>query len=463
MERRGLYSSEPLAWLNQDGRLLVLNERKPAWAAVNESAAWILRFCAERPLRTREEIWRTYVAEVGPASMQDIETALAGLEAAGLLRNSAEDRGSATGGATPTSTPAYRVEHLYVELLARCNLRCIHCYMAGSPQRRERLDADEVIDLLRQFHDAEGRYVTLSGGEPLLYPEFPRVAAAVAELRLAGTIITNGTVVRDGHLALLDEQGFQVAVSLDGASAQTNDHIRGRGTYAKVVRSLDALLERLGPERVVLSCSPNRVNWHEVPDLIEWARRRGIRRVNLSMIEKAGRGASNWPELALTEHQRTEFIVTVYELALKLVGQLEIDFNDTRNILEVFATDRGPGELHPLWRGVRVDSVGDCYPSTFGSEPRFLLGNIRDIPLGQVLASPVLSQLYELLLDRFQKIPRCSACAWRQLCRGGGVTATYYATGDLLRPDLNCAGYLQAFPRIALALAELEGGPSCAS
>jgi radical SAM protein with 4Fe4S-binding SPASM domain len=443
------------AWLEHAGWLVALDRTRPHWAVLNGTAAWMVERCQIGKGRSLPQITSAFEERFGPVSSQEMAQWLAKLEAEGLLVR-AEERPAFDPPLAP-NFESYHVEHLYLELLARCNLRCVHCYMAGGPNRAERLETDEVLAVLGDFRNTGGTYVTLAGGEPLIYPEFPVVAGEVARLGLRGSVITNGT--HGGkHLALIDELGFNLAISLDGITPQVQEAIRGKGTWPLVMATIDRALAVLGPDRFILSFTPMKANLDDLPGLIDFAHVKGIRRLNLSLFEEVGRAVNSAPSLRLSNADRMRIITIAYERALELIGEVEIDFNDTRNILARFAPDWRPEDLHPLWRGVRINSSGEVYPSSFTCAEDFRLGNIRQQPLPEILRSPVLRELYEALQWRLERTPQCRACSWGQICRGGSPTSAWYATGQLFAPDAYCAGYLKTFPEVVLRLADLGNG-----
>ncbi|HXZ00014.1 MAG TPA: radical SAM protein [Stellaceae bacterium] len=447
------YFAAPLSWLAHDGKLLAISRLRPRWAVLNETAAALVHSCDAEEGRSIEDIEAAFRRRFGPVARPELAEWLGRLEESELLFR----RPGGTLPAAPSGFDGYRVEHVYLELLARCNLRCVHCFMGGAPEREERLEPEEVTALLEEFAAAGGRYVTLSGGEPLIYPEFAAVARKVAALSLHGTVITNGVSLRPSALALMDSLGFNLAISLDGITPAVNKRIRGRGS-APVIAAIEQALERLGPERVILSFTPVKANLEELPALFDFIEQKGIRRLNLSIYEEVGRAAEFAPELTLDAADRRRLMHIVYHKAVALAGRVEIDLNDTRDILSQFSAERSTVELHPLWRGVRITSSGEVFPSSFGAVERFRLGNIRQTPLGTLLRSAVLSELYAALLDRDAKTEKCRDCAWRQICRGGSVASAYCATGELYAPDAYCDAYLAVFPAVAVALAELETG-----
>ena len=273
------YRASSLNWLNHDGRLIAIDRVQPRWAVINETAAAIVRHCDEDGGRDLAAIRENFRAQFGPVEPAELTDWIADLVNAGLLR---DDGHPAPAPKTQHDFATYRVEHVYIELLARCNLRCAHCFMSGAPERTETLEREEVFALLDTFAAAGGRYVTLSGGEPLLYRQFEDVARYAIALGLYSTVITNGTVLKPARLALLDELGFNIAISIDGITPDVNKRIRGRDP-AKAIDAIDRALARLGPDRVVLSFTPVKANLDELENIFAFVEQKGIRRLNLSL------------------------------------------------------------------------------------------------------------------------------------------------------------------------------------
>lgn len=447
------YSAVPLGWVQHADRSLAISRVQSRWAALNETAASLLRACESDGGRTLADLHAGFQARFGTVEPSELAGWLDNLAQAGLLTGDAAR-------AQPRPRADYRVEHVYIELLARCNLRCVHCFMGGAPEREEELTPAQVFTLLDDFAAHGGQYVTLSGGEPILYRDFPAIARHVAELGLYGTVISNGISLRQEQLQLLDRLGFNVAISIDGITPEVNKAIRGRSP-AKAIDAIDRTLRLVGPDRFILSFTPVKANIGELPKLFDFIEQRGIRRLNLSLYEAVGRAVDYTDMLTMDAADRLRLIRTVYEKAIDWIGKVEIDFNDTRNILSQFTESRASSELHPLWRGVRVTSSGEVFPSSFGAVERFRLGNIRDTAFGALLDSEVLSTLYNDLLDRDAKTPKCRDCVWRQICRGGSVASAFCANGEIHSPDAYCDAYLAVFPQVAVTLAELAPtGPS---
>ena len=73
---------------------------------------------------------------------------------------------------------------LFFELTDSCNLRCRHCGSNCEPKNARYADTDMILDLIRQlkvdFKDREPR-ICLTGGEPLLHPDFEKITNAINE------------------------------------------------------------------------------------------------------------------------------------------------------------------------------------------------------------------------------------------------------------------------------------------
>src|SRR5262252_6753674 len=117
---------------------------------------------------------------------------------------------------------------LMLHLLGRCNLTCLHCYMDGSPTRREQLPLQPVLDAISECRDLGIGALYLTGGEPLMYRGLNQVLEAAAEVPgLKITVCTNGTLLKPSHCELLKGVNAQVNISIDG-ERYFHDHFRNQ-------------------------------------------------------------------------------------------------------------------------------------------------------------------------------------------------------------------------------------------
>jgi radical SAM protein with 4Fe4S-binding SPASM domain len=161
----------------------------------------------------------------------------------------------------------------------RCHLRCVHCYLGpdryAPPEGGER-DTAFWLSVLDQVAEAGCLNLLVTGGEPLVRPDFADVYAHAVRLGILVSVFTNGTLVGERELALFTELPPQlVEITLYGATAEVYEGVTGSaGSFERCLRGVDALLGRgvpVGLKAMVLSG-----NQHEIPRMREMARERGV-------------------------------------------------------------------------------------------------------------------------------------------------------------------------------------------
>lgn len=164
---------------------------------------------------------------------------------------------------------------VHLELTYACNWACVFCY---NPRRHDlrRLSGDEWVHVLEELRALGTLTLTLTGGEPLLHPDFFEVAGAARKRAFALRIFTNGTLVDDvvaDRLAALAPAGIEL--SLHGGKAETHDRTTGRaGSFDAMMAGVSHLLARDLP--VVLKTPLTRLNEDELEAMMTLAARLGV-------------------------------------------------------------------------------------------------------------------------------------------------------------------------------------------
>ena len=138
--------------------------------------------------------------------------------------------------------------NLYLTVTEVCNLRCRHCITdapARSAEGRARQMQPWLLDALREVFSAADYFAFVHGGEALVAPIFPEVLRAIQRARAGAGSRPNVHVLSNGMLLdaeqtrrLIDLGVTSLSVSLDGATAPTNDAIRVGGKFATIVQNL---------------------------------------------------------------------------------------------------------------------------------------------------------------------------------------------------------------------------------
>lgn len=131
----------------------------------------------------------------------------------------------------------------------RCNFRCAYCEASAGEALPEELSTAEAETLIDDLAVMRTRLV-LSGGEPLMRADLPRLLRRARDRNLALGLVSNAYLVSDLWSDLAGVPWFLFFTSLDGPRTY-HDGQRARGSFERVVESLDRFAERRVPTRMV--------------------------------------------------------------------------------------------------------------------------------------------------------------------------------------------------------------------
>lgn len=137
-----------------------------------------------------------------------------------------------------------------LELLPLCNMNCDMCYIRLSRaemEKRGRLhSADEWISLGKQMQQSGVLFLLLTGGEPLLFPDFRRLYTELRQMGMILTINTNGTLLDEDWADFFGKQKpRRINITLYGADDKAYETLcHYPGGYGKAVRAIRLLKER---------------------------------------------------------------------------------------------------------------------------------------------------------------------------------------------------------------------------
>lgn len=167
-----------------------------------------------------------------------------------------------------------------IEVTARCNLRCVHCFLnqtaaAGAGWAPE-LTTAELRRILDQMAEAGCLWLLLTGGEPFLRPDFLDIYTHAKKNGLLITLFTNGTLITEreaDHLAVW--RPFAIEITLYGRTRETYERVTGvAGSFDRCMRGIDLLLDRRLPLK--LKTMVLTINRHELEAMQAFAREKGI-------------------------------------------------------------------------------------------------------------------------------------------------------------------------------------------
>lgn len=130
-----------------------------------------------------------------------------------------------------------------------CNLRCAHCFLSCAPENEAfgLLSVEEIRARLEESVPLGVREYYFTGGEPFLHPRIVEILSLALSYGPT-TVLTNGTLLRPRHVeplaaaAAASAWSLEFRLSLDGFDADTNDPLRGAGSFERAMDGFELLL-----------------------------------------------------------------------------------------------------------------------------------------------------------------------------------------------------------------------------
>jgi Fe-coproporphyrin III synthase len=315
-------------------------------------------------------------------------------------------------------------------LTERCNSRCVTC----DYWRHGRVDMDlaAVKRLLPSLIRLQTRMVLISGGEPLLNPEWPDIAQVLRAAGLKLWLLTSGlSLVK--HARRATQLFDAITVSLDGTDRETYAAIRGLDAFDNVCAGIQAAAS--AGAMVAVRVTVQRANFRQLPAFVKLARRSGAQQVSFLAVDVAnphafGRVEDFSVNLALGPEDLPVFEQILSDMDRDYVEEFRSGFiaespRKLRHLHQYFSAVCGRGTYPPVRCNAPefsavVNSKGQVSPCFFITGPGDALW--RD-DLGAVLNSDSMIRLRgDIRAGARPECARCVCSLWRE-------------PGDFANPD----------------------------
>ncbi|MBF6619259.1 MAG: mycofactocin radical SAM maturase [Patulibacter sp.] len=315
------------------------------------------------------------------------------------------------------------------ELTYACNLACVHCLSSSGRRDPRELSTDECKAVIDELQRMQVFYVNIGGGEPTVRKDFWELVDYATAHQVGVKFSTNGSRIDAEVAAKLAASDYvDVQISLDGATADVNDYVRGPGSYDTAMTAMQHLSDA-GFEGFKLSVVCTRQNIGQLDEFKAIADRYGAQ-LRLTRLRPSGRGADTWDELHPLPHQQKE----LYDW-LVAHGE-DVLTGDSFFHLAAYG-DALPGlNLCGAGRVVcLIDPIGDVYACPFAIHDEFLAGNLRAEGGFQKVWRE--SELFQELRAP-QSAGACNSCQFFDKCRGGCMAAKFFTGLPMDGPDPEC-------------------------
>jgi len=198
------------------------------------------------------------------------------------------------------------------EITNACNLRCRHCYVAAGEKLDQELRTNEALRLVDELDRIGVTDITISGGEPFCRRDLWKIIGEIKYREIPFMLYTNATLLDEEKIKKLAEYNIKcIAVSLNGATAETHNFVQNANTFGRVLNAIKRLKDR--GIRVQALFTLMEVNAKEFDALTQLSRKLSVDSICIYPFYPQGRGKSNLDYLALDAKKTIEFLARATE------------------------------------------------------------------------------------------------------------------------------------------------------
>jgi MoaA/NifB/PqqE/SkfB family radical SAM enzyme len=252
----------------------------------------------------------------------------------------------------------------------RCNFKCDHCSIKGF-QGKKNARSFTIADVKELSRQADGlglANIVITGGEPLVFPDFDELVAAIDPQKFYITSDSNGWLLDDKKAKHLKAIGVdKIQLSLDSLNAKEHDDFRhAPGSFDRCMRAIDACLN--AGLSIILSTvvTKQRVHTQEFIDYLEFAKSKGVGTF-VTYAKPVGAWEGNYDAL-----------VTQDDMAY--MRELEKRYAVFTHLTPSYGLDLG---CIAVKRMISITQYGDVLPCPY---MHLSIGNIFNEPLKDIIA-----------------------------------------------------------------------------
>jgi len=177
-----------------------------------------------------------------------------------------------------------------IYLTNKCNIKCKHCFIEGSPLNEDFLNWKQIKTGLNYFFSRDFKHVEITGGESCLSPHFLATIKEAKKIGYTVGVSTNGT---NTHIFKLITPKLvdKITFSLDGATSETHNRLRGPGIYELCLQNIKDTVSQ--GYRVEVIYTVHRYNIKEIGPVIKLLDRIKIARLTFGFINNSGSATLN--------------------------------------------------------------------------------------------------------------------------------------------------------------------------
>jgi SynChlorMet cassette radical SAM/SPASM protein ScmF len=331
----------------------------------------------------------------------------------------------------------------YVYLTGGCNLACQHCWLSPKFQANGDSGGHLEYELFERAIE-EGMplglsHVKLTGGEPLLHPDFLKMVDLLKQYNLGLSIETNGTLLNNKIAQYLKEKSTLnfIAVSIDGATPESHDAFRGvRGSFEKACQAVRHLAQVGFHPQIIMSIHAG--NLDEAEDIVHLGEELGAGSVKLGLVSSSGRGDHMAQRNQVLELPKLMEFGKWVENDLQQKARIPVYYNWPAAFFNIKNLMRFDGFSCHILNILGILHTGQISICGIGSQEKELcFGTLGEDSIYSIWTqNPFLLQFRKDIPDKFEGV--CAECILRTRCLGNCVAQNYHIHKRLTAPFWIC-------------------------
>ncbi len=310
-----------------------------------------------------------------------------------------------------------------IELTFRCNLHCTHCYCPPG-RRQEELSTEEILEIIDELARMGTLFLLMTGGDPLLRKDFPRIYRHAKQAGLLITVFTNGTLIDDRIAELWEElPPYLVEISLYGLTRPVYDQVVAvPGSYERCLAGIQRVLAAGHP--LALKCPVTRENAHEIAGIAQLAKDLGVDFRYDPLLLATMDGRTKPHELRLSPEEIVAFEAADHEKDRawrNYLGDPELPQPADEAL---FSCGAGKNSLH-------VDPYGNVQVCLMVQNFKH---SLREKPLERIYRE----DFPEILAIKRDEASKCGGCAHRSSCNNCPGMALWETRSNQSHVDFAC-------------------------
>jgi len=251
------------------------------------------------------------------------------------------------------------------EITKRCNLNCLHCISSvGSKRELNEKSALTAVDILKNWGCEE---IYFTGGEPLFRQDIFDVLKKSKENKMKVGLLSNGVLINNKNIRQIKKYVDEIGISLDGASAEINDAIRGKNSLKTIINAINLIKKH--KILVSLYITICKLNINDFENILGLAKSLKINHIRINEITLRGRAHKNRKILSFSKDKKLNLKQYLLDVFKKTgYGDKDFLFDDSCEV---------------DGKNIFISPSGYIYPciEIYQQKPSHHLGNISKISI----------------------------------------------------------------------------------